>query len=131
MKRIVLLYLMLPLAIASIHAQESAFEVLLPYRVDFLNASFCRETSDGNFLVIPGSDCKILKLSQDGMVMAEITYIIDSVNKPWTWFGQLIDIPNFINANFRTSSIKKLSYSPKVCIFCEIVPKNAYSCYKK
>ena len=94
MKNNILLIITLLIGITSVNAQESAFEVLLPYKVDFLNASFCRETSDGHFLVLPGSECKILKLSQDGKAVDEITYMVDSLNDYWTWFGQLIDIPN-------------------------------------
>lgn len=95
MKKTFVLLLLFATSITGIHAQESAFEVLMPYSVDFLNASFCRETPDGHFLVVPGSDCKILKLlAQDGKVVDEMTYVIDSVNDSWTWFGQLIDIPD-------------------------------------
>ncbi len=83
---------MLALGFSSIYAQESAFEELLPYHID-MPESFCCETADGHYLVIPGSECKIAKLSQDGKVVDEMAYVMDSVNNPWTWFGGLLDIP--------------------------------------
>ena len=94
MKRLTFLIMMLATVFSSIHAQESAFEELLPYRVDWLNASFCRETTDDHFIVAPGAECRVLKISQEGKVVDEMTYRMDTVNNFWTWFGQLIDIPN-------------------------------------
>lgn len=92
MKRLTFLFLMLAFSFSGIHAQESAFEVLLPYHID-MSESFCCETADGHYLVIPGSECKIAKISQYGKVVDEMAYVMDSVNNPWTWFGGLLDIP--------------------------------------
>lgn len=56
------LFWVLVTCLFSVHAQESAFEVLLPYTTDY-SYSFCSETLDGHYLVVPGKNM-VLKLSQ-------------------------------------------------------------------
>ena len=95
-KKIILtLIWMLATGLAGIHAQQAAFEVLLPYSVDY-SASFCAETNDGHFLVVPGKNM-ILKLSQQGEVVDEMEYTIEGTEGSEyasTRFCALLDIPD-------------------------------------
>ena len=83
---------MLALFITSIHAQESAFEVLLPYSVDYSYTS-CLETSDGYYIVSPGKSM-LLKMSQQGEVVEELTYTIEGVGNAQTRICALLDLPD-------------------------------------
>ena len=77
----------------SVFPQESAFEELLDYSMD-ITFSFCGETSDGHFLVVPGK-CMVLKLSTEGEVVKEMTYELETSGGEyeWTWISGLLDIP--------------------------------------
>ena len=92
MKKTSLLFLMLALVTTSIHAQESAFEVLLPYSVDYSYTS-CLESSDGYYLVSPGKNM-LLKLSQQGEVVEELTYTIEGVGNAQTRICALLELPD-------------------------------------
>ncbi len=86
---------MLVTGLTNIHAQQAAFEVLLPYSVDY-SASFCAETNDGHFLVVPGKNM-ILKLSQQGEVVNEMEYTIEGTEGSEyasTRFCALLGIPD-------------------------------------
>jgi hypothetical protein len=87
MKKTSLLFLMLALVTTSIHAQESAFEVLLPYQPCY--QSFSAESVDGHYLVTPWNN-KILKLSKQGDVVNVLEY---SIGRATTKFCALLDIP--------------------------------------
>ena len=89
-KSILTLIWMLVTGLTGIQAQQSAFEVLLPYSVDYSD-SFCAETSDGHFLVVPGKNM-ILKLSQQGEVVDEMEYTIEGTENASTRFCALFSI---------------------------------------
>ena len=93
MKKTSLLFLMLALVTTSIHAQESAFEVHLTDYSNLNGVSFCRETQEGQYIVVLGTN-KIVKLSQQGEVIREMTYLVDSLDETWDRFGALLDLPN-------------------------------------
>ena len=95
MKKTLFLLLMLALGIVGVNAQESAFELLLEeyYPLD-ITFSFCGETADGNFLVVPGR-CMVLKINPEGKVVGELDYELEGSGSPyeWTWISGLIDVP--------------------------------------
>ena len=61
--RLSILILVFGSLFGKLYAQESAFEMILPYEMDNCVLTYCCETSDGNFIVVPGSFCKMLKIS--------------------------------------------------------------------
>lgn len=75
----------------SIQAQESAFEVLLTDYSNLRVFSFCCEAQDGYIVTLEN---KIVKLSQQGKVIREMTYVMDSLDETWECFHALIDLPN-------------------------------------
>ena len=86
------LFWVLVSCLASIHAQESAFEVLLPYTTDY-SYSFCSQTSDGHHLVVPGKNM-VLKLSQQGDIVNELEYTIEGLGNASTRICALLSIPD-------------------------------------
>jgi len=92
MKRIVLVAGLLTWFCANTYAQESAFEVLLPYSVDYSYTS-CLETSDGYYLVSPGKNM-LLKLSPQGEEVGEVIYTIHGVGSAQTRICALLDLPD-------------------------------------
>ena len=78
---------------ASIQAQEPAFEVLLTDYSNLHGVSFCREAQDGQYIVVLSTN-KIVKLSQEGEVLKEMTYVMDSLDETWDRFGALLDLPD-------------------------------------
>ena len=93
MKKAFIFVLLVFLGVKLCDAQESAFEVLLDYSMD-ITCSFCSETTDGHFLVVPGK-CMVLKLSTEGEVVKEMTYELEKADgeHEWTWISGLLDIP--------------------------------------
>lgn len=89
--KLLFFYLFLVIGSSSIHAQESAFEVLLPYEVEF-GRSFCWETADGDFIVNPGNNM-LVKMSQEGEIVDEIAYTIESEHNTLTHICWTLDIP--------------------------------------
>ena len=85
--------LLLLLGCLNVFPQESAFEVLLDYEKD-CKISFCTETNDGHYLLVPGK-CMVLKLSREGEVVKEMTYELETSGGEyeWTWISGLLDIP--------------------------------------
>lgn len=93
MKKNYFCFFLLLLQLTAIQAQESAFEVFLPYKMDFLNP-FGWETSDGCFIVNPGNNM-FVKLSPDGKVVGETAYTIESSENVFTrivWCWAMIRI---------------------------------------
>lgn len=80
-------------AFQGIHAQESAFEMLLPLTVNTLT-THCRETSDGGFLFNPGITNKILKLSNEGEILKEVDYLMDGPSGSKTRIIAFLDVPD-------------------------------------
>ena len=77
----------------TVWAQQPAFEVLLlDYDMDF-SITFCCETADGYYLVVPETDCKVLKISQEGEVVGEMEYIIELDDNEIALISGMIDIP--------------------------------------
>ena len=79
------------------HAQVTGFENLLPYEENTLStyATFCREASDGGFILYPGISNVILKLSPTGEVIGETSYNIDgNFDGGETRIVGLIEIPD-------------------------------------
>lgn len=94
--RLSILILVFGSLFGKLYAQESAFEMILPYEMDNCVLTYCCETSDGNFIVVPGSFCKMLKISPSGEIINEKTYEMEGVGgvTPWlTWISGLLDIP--------------------------------------
>lgn len=92
-KLILMLCLILSGAFLGVHAQESAFETLLPLTTNTLT-TFCCETSDGGFLVNPGITNKILKLSNEGEILKEVDYIMDGPSGSKTRIIAFLDVPD-------------------------------------
>jgi hypothetical protein len=92
--RVFLLTSLLALPWICAFPQESAFEVLLDYDMNSA-VTFCKETADGHFLVVPGK-CMVLKLSAEGEVVDEMTYELEGVGNDSvsTYFCGWIDIPD-------------------------------------
>lgn len=91
-KQFLCLFWALVSCLTSVQAQESAFEVLLPYTTDY-SYSFCSETLDGHYLVVPGKNM-VLKLSQQGDVVNELEYTIEELDSSNTRICALLSIPD-------------------------------------
>ena len=90
-KHTLAMFFLLFLRVTSSQAQESAFEVLLPYTVDYMDA-LCAETADGHYLVSPAKSM-ILKLSRQGIVVDEMEYNIEPIDDGDTRICALLTVP--------------------------------------
>ena len=113
---------MLVISFTSIQAQESAFEVFLPYEMDFLNP-FGWETSDGCFIVNPGNNM-FVKLSPDGKVVGETTYTIESSENVFTRIVSVLDIPNNPTSHLVVAEKSDLTAYPGICNIMHIFKIN-------
>ncbi len=113
---------MLVFGFSSIQAQESAFEVFLPYEMDFLNP-FGWQTSDGCFIINPGNNM-FVKLSSDGQVVGETTYTIESSENVFTRIVSVLDIPNNPTSHLVVAEKTDLTAYPGICNIMHIFKIN-------
>lgn len=78
--------------LTSVQAQESAFEVLLPYHCE-TTMTYCRETTDGGFLLNAVTRNTLLKLDGEGSVVNEVIYEIDESGVAETRFVAFFEDP--------------------------------------
>ena len=78
--------------LTSTQAQESAFEVMLPYSCES-PMTYCRETTDGSFLLNAVTRNTLLKLDGEGAVVNEVVYEIDGSGVAETRFVAFFEDP--------------------------------------